>query len=386
MKPLTKRRLFTPGPTPLLPEAFLQALMTPMHHRKEDFKAVFREVQKGLREIYKTQNEILLLSCSGSGAMEAAMTNLLGPGEKAVVAVCGKFGERWMELAERFGIEAQAIQAPYGQSVEPSQIGEALALNGEIGAVFVQATETSTGARMDLEKIGALVRGREHTVLVVDAITGLGTMPLLTDEWGLDVVIGGTQKAFMVPPGIAMLSVSNKAWKRVENCKRGRYYFDLVRERTGQKDGQAAYTPSISVVQALRSALAFILQDGIDNLISNASLLAGATRAAVNQWGMKVFPEHPGDAITCFVPPAGVDPARVIANLRDRFGVLISGGQGSLKGKILRVGHLGYFDFLETLGMIGCLEIALIEAGARIETSAGVKAALQYYREATQLS
>jgi aspartate aminotransferase-like enzyme len=291
-----------------------------------------------------------------------------------------------MELAEKFGVRARVVQVPYGQSVEPSQIGAALDADGETRAVFVQATETSTGACMDLEKIGALVKARENTVLVVDAITGLGTTPILTDAWGLDVVIGGTQKAFMVPPGIAMLSVSSKAWKRIDNCERPRYYFDLRRERKGQKEGQAAYTPSISVVQALQSSLAFILKEGVDNLVSNATLLAEAMRRAVRQWGMTIFPDHPGNAITCFVPPAGVDPAKVISILRDRFGVFISGGQGSLKGKILRVGHLGYFDFLETLGMIGCLELALIEAGGRIEPSTGVKAALSYYQEAMQQS
>src|SRR6266545_1737032 len=306
MKPLTKRRLFTPGPTPLLPEAVFQSLISPMHHRKEDFKAIFREVQKGLQQVYKTQNEILLLSCSGSGAMEAAMTNLLDPGEKAVVAVCGKFGERWMELAEKFGVRAHVVQVPYGQSVEPSQIGAALDSDREIRAVFVQATETSTGACMDLEKIGALIKVRENTVLVVDAITGLGTTPILTDAWGLDVVIGGTQKAFMVPPGIAMLSVSSKAWKRIDNCERPRYYFDLRRERKGQKEGQAAYTPSISVVQALQSSLAFILKEGVDNLVSNAALLAEATRRAVIQWGMTIFPDRLGNAIICFVSPVGV--------------------------------------------------------------------------------
>src|SRR5438552_2150510 len=386
MKPLIKRRMFTPGPTPLLPEAVLQALVTPRHHRKEDFKALFREVQEGLRQIFKTRNDIILLTSSGSGAMEAAVTNLLEPGQKALVGVAGKFGERWLELTEKYSVQTKAVEVPYGESVDPAQIETVLDSDENIAAVFVQAMETSTGARMDLERIGALVKGRENTVLVVDGITGLGTMPIQTDTWGLDIVIGGSQKAFMVPPGLAMLSVSSKAWSRIEKCSRPRYYFDLLRERKGQREGQAAYTPAISVVQGLKAALDHGLRQGADQLVCNAALLAGATRAAVIRWGMKIFPRVPGNAITCFVPPVGVDPSRVISLMRDRFGALISGGQGSMKGKILRVGHLGYFDFLETIGMIGCLELSFIEAGANLEPGSGVKAAAEFYREALRAS
>jgi aspartate aminotransferase-like enzyme len=378
MKPLTKPRLFTPGPTPLLPEAAVKALTAPMHHRKEDYKAVFRRVQKGLQEVFKTRNDVLVLSSSGSGAMESAVVNLTSPGERVLIGVAGKFGERWMELAQTYATDAQLIKVPYGESVEPGQIEAALA-SGEFAAVFIQATETSTGAAMDVEKIGALVKARENTVLVVDAITGLGTMPLDTDGWGLDVVIGGSQKAFMVPPGAAMISVSEKAWKRVANCKRPRYYFDLAKERKAQREAQTAYTPPISIVQGLDCALELMLQQGIDNLVANAGLQAGATRAAVTRWGMRIFPRCSGNAVTAFVP--GVDPAKVISVIRNRFGVHLSGGQGTMKGQILRVGHLGYFDFLETLGMIGCLEIALQETGAVIDVGSGSRAALEYYQE-----
>ena len=381
MKPIVKRRVFTPGPTPLLPEAMLQALVTPMHHRKGDFKTLFREVQTGLGEVFKTRNEILILGCSGSGAMEASMTNLLAPGEKAIVAVAGKFGERWMELAQKFEVQATVVQVPYGRSVTPDQISAALASDPEISAVFVQATETSTGARMDIESMGAVVKRRENTVLVVDAITGLGTSALRTDDWGLDVVIGGSQKAFMVPPGIAMMSVSPKAWKRIENCARPRYYFDLIRERKGQREGQSAFTPAISIIQGLKASLALILEQGVDGLVFNAALQAGATRAAVTRWGMKIFPDCPSDATTAFVPPPGISAAKVQTLMEERFGVLISGGQGELKGKILRIGHLGYFDFLETLGMIAGLELSLVEAGAAIELGVGSRAAADYYRQ-----
>ncbi len=370
-----------PGPTPYLPEAMIQALVTPMHHRKDDFKNLFREVQAGLQQVFKTSNEVLILACSGSGGMEAAMVNTVAPGEKALLAVAGKFGERWIELADTYGIERVTIQVPYGDSVEPSQIAAALDAHPDISAIFLQATETSTGAMMDLEGIAAQVRKRGDLILVVDGITGLGTTPIRTDEWGLDVVVGGSQKAFMIPPGVAMLSISDRAWRRIEKCGRPRYYLDLMRERKAQAQGQSAYTPAVSIIQGLKAALDLILKMGVDGLVANAALQAGATRAAIQRWGMQIFPRVSGNAVTAFVPPAGVDPSKVMKMMRDKFGVLISGGQGSMKGKILRVGHLGYFDFLETLGMIGCLEIALTEAGASLETGSGCGAALDYYRE-----
>jgi len=381
MNLISKTRMFMPGPTPYLPEAMVQALVTPMHHRKEDFKELFRQVQAGLQQVFKTTNEVLILACSGSGGMEAAMVNTMAPGEKALLAVAGKFGERWIELADTYGIDKVVIQVPYGDSVEPAQIDAALDAHPDISAIFLQATETSTGAMMDLEGIAAQVRRRGDPVLVTDAITGLGTTPINTDEWGIDIVIGGSQKAFMLPPGVAMLSISERAWRRIEKCGRPRYYLDLRRERKAQAQGQSAYTPAVSIIQGLKSALDLILKMGVDGLVANAGLQAGATRAAILRWGMQIFPRVSGNAVTAFVPPAGVDPSKVMKMMRDRFGVLISGGQGSMKGKILRIGHLGYFDFLETLGMIGCLEIALTEAGASLETGSGCRAALEYYRE-----
>ena len=381
MNLISKTRMFMPGPTPYLPEAMVQALVTPMHHRKEDFKELFRQVQAGLQQVFKTSNEVLILACSGSGGMEAAMVNTMAPGEKALLAVAGKFGERWIELADTYGIDKVVIQVPYGDSVEPAQIAAALDAHPDISAIFLQATETSTGAMMDLEGIAAQVRRRGDPVLVTDAITGLGTTPINTDEWGIDIVIGGSQKAFMLPPGVAMLSISERAWRRIEKCGRPRYYLDLRRERKAQAQGQSAYTPAVSIIQGLKSALDLILKMGVDGLVANAGLQAGATRAAILRWGMQIFPRVSGNAVTAFVPPAGVDPSKVMKMMRDGFGVLISGGQGSMKGKILRIGHLGYFDFLETLGMIGCLEIALTEAGASLETGSGCRAALEYYRE-----
>jgi aspartate aminotransferase-like enzyme len=348
-----------------------------MHHRKEDYKLVFRRVQKGLQQVFKTRNEVLVLSSSGSGAMEAAVVNLTSPGDRVLIGVAGKFGERWQQLAQTYGLQAETITVPYGESIEPEQVANALS-RGSYSAVFLQATETSTGAAMDLEKIGPMVKGLEGTVLVVDAITGLGTMPLETDAWGLDVVIGGSQKAFMVPPGAAMIALSEKAWKHVEATRRPRYYFDLGKERKAQRDAQTAYTPAISIVQGLDSALQLILKEGIDALVANAALQAGATRAAVASWGMRMFPRRSGNAVTAFVP--GVDPGKVLSTMRSRFEVHLTGGQGTMKGQILRVGHLGYFDFLETLGMIGCLELALLDAGATLELGCGSRAALRFYQ------
>ncbi len=378
MKFLTKPRMFTPGPTPLLPEATLQPLITPINHRKEDFRILFQEVQDGLRQVFQTSGDVLVLACSGSGAMEAVLTNLLAPGEKALVCVAGKFGERWLELAQNFGIETSLLQVPYGESIDPESIAERLSADPGIAAVLIQAMETSTGAWMDMEQIGNIVSGHPGTVLVVDAITAIGSMPLRTEAWGLDVVIGGSQKAFMLPPGGAMVSLSDKAVKRVEGCPRPRYYFDLLRERKAQRQGQTAFTPAISIIQGLKPVLALILQNGIDGFVANCALQAGATRAAIRSWGMQIFPRQPGDAVTAFLPPPGIEASRVITRMRERFGVMLSGGQGSMKGKIIRAGHLGYFDFLETLGMIGCLELVMLAEGASLEIGSGTKAALEY--------
>jgi aspartate aminotransferase-like enzyme len=383
MNYIKKRRLFTPGPTPLLAEAYFDGFLNPMHHRKEEFKSLFINTQKALQEVFKTRNDLLLLSSSGSGAMEAALTNLLMPGDRAVIGVAGKFGERWVELAQTFGAQATVVEVPYGESVDPFAIGEALERTPQAAAVFVQATETSTGAAIDLESLGRIVARHKETVLVVDAITGIGTMPIETDAWGLDIVIGGSQKAFMAPPGVAMISVSEKAWARIESCKRPRYYFNLAGERKKQKAGESAFTPAVSVIQALNTSLTFILKQGIDNVVANAALQAGVMRAALASWSMALFPRSSGNAITAFRTPEGVDPAKVIAVMRDRFGAHIIGGQGSMKGKILRISHMGYCDFLETLGLIGCLELALLEAGAPIRLGSGTAAALEYYRSNT---
>lgn len=373
-----KTRLFTPGPTPLLPQAALQPLISPLHHRTAEFKAVFRDVHAKLQQVFQTENEILILSCSGSGAMEAAMTNLLAAGDRAIVAVAGRFGERWAEIADAFDIRVEIVRVPYGESVSPDQIALALAKAPDACAVFVQATETSTGAMMDLGRISELLRSTSRAALVVDAITGLGTTPIRTDSWGLDLVLGGSQKAFMVPPGVAVLSISERAWGLIGRCRRPRYYFDLTAERGAQQEGLSHFTPSIAVIQGLQVALDYLLKEGVEGLITNASLQAGATRAAVRAWGMRVFPQHPSNALTVFEPGPDIDPARVAATMHDRFGAEISGGQGRLRGRILRIGHLGYSDFLETLGMIGCLELALKQAGAPVQIGAGPKAALEF--------
>ncbi len=384
MKFLTKQRMFTPGPTPLLPEAVLQPAIAPMNHRKQDFRALMRGVQADLRKVFGTMGDVLLLSCSGSGAMEAAVTNLTSPGDKVLIGTAGKFGERWVELAEKYGVSAAVIRAPQGDSLDPAEISAALSADPAIAAVFIQALETSTGALMDLEEIGRIVRSRPGTPLVVDAITALGTTRLEADAWGLDVVIGGSQKAFMIPPGLALMSVSASAWGVVERCSRPRYYFDLLRERDAQREGQTAFTPAIGLIQGLRLSLSLMLEHGVDGLIANAELQAGATRASAAAWGLEILPKRPGNAVSALVVPRDVDAARVIEILRQRFGAMISGGQGSLKGKILRVGHLGYVDFLETLGLIGCLEIALLEVGARLEPGSGPRAAMEYYRKSAE--
>lgn len=376
---LVKKRMFTPGPTPVLPEAVLSMAAPILNHRKEDFKRLFRECVEMLKTVYKTKTDPIILTASGSGAMEAAVTNLLSSGDKALVVVGGKFGERWEELCRAYGLEVVRIALEWGESVDPKDIGRHLERDAAIKAVFIQATESSTGAANDIAELGRVVSRFPNTVLVVDAITGLGCAPIHTDEWNLDVVVGGSQKAFMLPPGLAFLSVSPKAWERVKVNKQPRFYFDLLKEQKEQQSGQTSFTPAISLVQGLHAALRYISEIGVDGLVANAAFQAQATRAAAQAMGLKLVARRPSNALTAVYNPEGIEGSKIIGEMNRQFGLIMSGGQGKLKGKIFRVAHLGYFDFCDTLSALGCLEIVLHQLGHPLTLGAGTQAAMQAY-------
>ncbi len=379
---IKKQRLLTPGPTPLYPKA-LQAMMgSDIHHRTEDFRNLYRTVLADLKEVMGTSNDVLALVASGTGAMEASVANFLSPGDRVVVCSAGKFGERWAEIAKAFGLDAVVLKEEYGSVVSPERVKKALAAERNLRAVFVQASETSTGAAHDVRVMGEAVK-QTDAIFVVDAITGLGTMPLDIDGWGLDLVIGGSQKAFMIPPGLAFLSISPKAWAMGETSKLPRYYFDLKKEKKSAAGGESSWTPNTSLVLGLGEALKYIKSIGMARLVENAQMLARATREAVTALGLELFaPQSPAASATAVREPQGIDSGAIVKDFRNRFGSIIANGQGSMKGQIFRIAHLGYFDFADLFAVIAELEIILAAQGVPVKFGTGVAAAENVYAAA----
>jgi aspartate aminotransferase-like enzyme len=383
---LRKTRLFTPGPTPLQP-AVQEALSRPiLHHRTDEFRAIFKDCTAGLCRFLKTADDVLILACSGTGAMEAALVNVLSPGEAMLALVAGNFGERWAALGRAHGMDVRTLEAPAGEAVPPPLVGEFLDRHPEVRAVFVQLSESSTGARHDVEGLAQITRTRD-VMLVVDAISGAGAMRLETQAWGVDVVVVGSQKALALPPGLAFVSLNARAWERAEASRSPRFYFDLRRERKAQAGGESAFTPAISNVMALKAALDAVEGwGGVDALVRNAGTLAAMTRAAARVLDVPLLaPRDHGDALTALRPPAGLDASAIVKALKAEFASTVAGGQGSLKGQIFRVAHLGYYDATEILGLLASLEIVLTRLGHRLTPGAGVGAAqTEYLRQTNQ--
>jgi aspartate aminotransferase-like enzyme len=379
---IKKQRLLTPGPTPLLPQALHAMMGSDIHHRTEDFRKMYRAVLADLKEVMGTSNDVLALVSSGTGAMEASVANLFSPGDRVIVCTAGKFGERWAEIVKAFGLSATVLEEPYGGVVSPQRVIEALKAEPNARGVFVQASESSTGAAHDVRAMGEAIKKTE-AIFVVDAITGLGTMPLDIDGWGLDVVIGGSQKAFMIPPGLAFLSVSPKAWAFAENSKLPRYYFNLKKEKKNAANGESSWTPATSLLLALAESLKYVKSIGMDKLVANAQMLAQATRAAVTALGLELFvSQSPGSAVTAVKSPAGMDSKVIVKEFRNRFGSIIANGQGSMQGQIFRIAHLGYFDFPDLFAVIAELEIILAANGVPVKFGTGVAAVQNVYAEA----
>ena len=384
---LRKNRLFTPGPTPILPAAQTAMASFAMHHRTADFRALYSRVLADMKEFIGTGNDVLVLASSGTGVMEGSVSNLTSPGDKVLVLTAGKFGERWRDLAKAFGCAVELVSAPYGETFSLDEVSKKL--TSDVRAVYVQATESSTGARHDVEGIAKLVRAQgDETLLVVDAITGLGTTHFDLDRWGVDVIIGGSQKALMIPPGLAYCAVSERAWKRMETAKSPRYYFDFRKERKAAAKGESAYTPATSLFAALGAALDFIRQmgngdlaAGREALINNAELAAEMTRAGAEALGLKLFAaSSPAAALTAIQSPAGADSNAIVKEFRESFAAVVANGQSEMKGKLFRIAHLGYYDYLDTIGILGALEHVLATVtGKPVEYGAAVRAAQEVY-------
>jgi len=379
---IKKQRLLTPGPTPLYPPALRAMMASDIHHRTEDFRTVYKAVLADLKDVMGTSHDVLLFASSGTGAMEASVSNLFSRGDKVIVCSAGKFGERWAEITEAYGLEVNVLKSAYGDVVTPERVQAALAAAPDTKGVFVQASETSTGAAHDVRAMGRAVV-KTPAIFVVDAITGLGTMPLDIDGWGLDVVIGGSQKAFMVPPGVAFLSISPKTWKHAESATLPHYYFDFKKEKKNGDKGESSWTPSTALILALGEALKYVKQIGMGNLIENAEMLARATRSAVKALGLEQFAAgSPGASVTSVKAPKGMDSGTIVKEFRSRFGAVIANGQGSMKGQIFRIAHLGYFDFADLFGVVAGLEIILHANGYPLKFGSGVAAVEQVYADA----
>jgi aspartate aminotransferase-like enzyme len=387
---IQKTRLYTPGPTPLLPAAQFAMAAADMHHRTPEFRALLLKVLAQLKVFVGTKNEVLLLSSSGTGAMESAVTNLTSPGDKVLILSAGKFGERWEGIAKTYGLQGDVVRAPYGETFDLNEVGAAL--KPEHKVVYMQATETSTTARHDVEGVAKLLKkAGGETLLVVDGITGLGTTHFDVDGWGVDVLIGGSQKAVMIPPGMAYLSVSERAWAAMEKAKMPRFYFDLRKERKNQLKGESAYTLPVALVAGLGGALDYIasqgggdLEKGRMALIDNAEVNAAATRAGLVALGFTLFAaKSPSAAATAVSVPEGMNSGDVIKGLKARFGIVAANGQGEMMGRIFRVAHLGFFDYLDTVALLGAMEhIAKDMLGMPVRYGEAVAAGQQVYAEA----
>jgi aspartate aminotransferase-like enzyme len=368
-----------------------------IHHRTPEFRALYTRVLAQLKEFVGTKNDVIILSSSGSGAMEASVSNLTSPGDRVLVLSAGKFGERWSGLCKAFGCEVDLVNKPYGETFDLNEVKAAL--KPETRCVFLQANETSTGARHDVEAIANLLKEQKsEALLVVDGITGLGTSTLDMDAWGVDVLIGGSQKAVMIPPGLSYLAVSDRAWARMEATHNPRYYFDLRKERKNAKNGESAYTPAVALIAALGAALDWIaaqaatpenpagnLVEGRKKLVDNAETIAAMTRGAVEAMGFKIFTNSPGAAATAVLAPEGTDSGVIVKELKSRFAAIITNGQGEMKGQIFRIAHLGFFDYMDTIALIGALEQVVVKSLPQlgVKFGDGLIAAQKVYVELT---
>jgi len=376
---MRKNYLLTPGPTPLPPQV-CEAMSRPIiHHRTPQFQAILKEANEGLKYAFQTQNDVFILASSWTGAMEAAVINLLSAGDTALVVQAGKFGERWTELCKAYGVIAEVISVEWGKAVDPAQIQKSLKANPKIKAVFTTLCETSTGVATDIEAIGKIVKDSE-AALVVDAISGLGAIDLKADAWSVDVVVSGSQKGLMLPPGLGFISLSPKAMKLVEASKSPRYYFDLRKAKKAIDKTDTPFTPAITLIIALVEVLRMMKQDGLENIFSRHRKMADATRAAVKALGLELFaPGAASDVVTAAKVPEGLDGEKLVKTMRDTYGVTIAGGQDEMKGKLIRIAHMGYIEELDIIAGISCLEKVLTQMGYKFQLGSGLKAAEEVF-------
>ncbi|MDP2911137.1 MAG: alanine--glyoxylate aminotransferase family protein [Candidatus Omnitrophota bacterium] len=371
---MLKNFLLTPGPTPIPPRV-LETMARPIiHHRTPEFQKVIQEVEEDLKYVYQTKNEVLIFAASGTGAMEGSIANLLSPGDKALVVRGGKFGERFGDICKAYGIEFTAIDVEWGKAVDPKKIDEILKKDKKIKAVYATLCETSTGVSTDIEAVSKVVKNYE-AVLVVDAISGLAAIPIKTDEWGVDVVVSGSQKGLMIPPGLAFVSVSPKAWALIEKSTLPKYYFDFKAYRKAIAKTDTPFTPAVNLMIGLREALKIIREEGLEVIFERHKKMALAVRGAVKAMGLELFaPDAYSDAVTAVKVPQGIDGEKLVKTMRDKYGVGIAGGQDEMKGKMFRIATMGYITASDLVVCFAVLETVLNDMGYKFQLGSGVKA------------
>ena len=370
---MLKRYLLAPGPTPVPPEVLLSMAMPMIHHRAPDFLPVLDSAKKGLQWLFQTKNDVLILCSTGTGGMVGTVNNFFNPGDKVLVVNGGKFGERWTKICQAYGLKADELMVEWGYAVKPADVDAALKKDPDIKAVFVQATETSTGVYHDIEGLGKVIRNYENTLFIVDAISALVAQDLKTDAWGVDVMIGGSQKGFMLPPGLAFVGISEKAWKRNATSKMPRFYFNFKKERENLAKNQTNFTSAVTLIIGLNEAISMLQKEGLENVFKRHATLANATREAVRAMGLGIYSkESPSNSVTAIEAPQGVDGQQIYKTLREKYGITGAGGQDKAKGKIFRLAHLGYADIFDVITGVAALEMVLKELGCTIKLGTGV--------------
>ncbi len=373
---MLKRYLLAPGPTPVPAEALLAMAMPIIHHRSPDFLPVLDAAKKGLQWLYQTKNDVLILCSSGTGGMVGSVNNFFSPGDKALVINAGNFGERWTKICKAYGLDVKEIKIEWGYTVRPEEVEKALKADSSIKGVFVQASETSTGVYHDIESIASIVRKYSGTILIVDAISALVAHDLKMDDWGIDVLIGGSQKGLMLPPGLAFVGISDKAWKFAESAKCPHFYFNFKKERESLAKNQTNFTSPVTLIIGLNECLKLLQKEGLENAFARHRRLANATREAVKALNLEMFTkESPSNAVTAIKAPHGLDGQDIYKNLRVNYGITAAGGQGQAKGKIFRIAHLGYADTFDIITAIAGVEMVLKSMGYPVKLGSGVAVA-----------
>ena len=378
---MIKPYLLSPGPTPIPNEVALAMSETMIHHRTPQFNEIFENVRQGLKTLFGTKGDVLILASSGTGAMEAAVANLFSPGEKVLVINGGKFGERWLQISQAFSLKPVEIKVEWGKPVKVEQVEKQLKAHPDAQGVMIQASETSTTTLHPVKEIAQLTRN--GPLLLVDGVTAVGVLPLPLDEWGIDALVTGSQKALMLPPGLGFIALSERAWERTGKAKLPRFYFDLRLERKNQQKGSGAFTPAVSLIFGLRASLDMMQREGLDRVYARHARMARATRASASALGLHLLaPESPSPAATGVFLPEGFDADKVLDYLRDQMGITLAEGQDQLKGKVIRIAHVGYMGAFDIIVAIAGLEMALRKFGMEMPFGRGVAAAEEVLMEA----